>query len=211
MFEKNLATKNQMLKICAAVPVACAALWTLPAQADFIVGANVSTSLTGEVEADIDSGIGNIGSSGKSDIETRSGHIYIGSKNSNNDRVLLGVERINWRLKDSGGEELKALGIRLDWQVVYGEHIQPYWGLGFGFYQMQDVDVLEATDVRDDKLNGAALQAAAGVKFELAETIELDLNVQGQYFMWEDVKLLTSKTSIDTYHITVGAGLAFRF
>lgn len=174
--------------------------------ADIIIGANVSKSLSADLDFEKD----NITET--YDLDTSTSSFYIGYKNNKNNRFLVTFDNMK---VDVDNYSSKATGIRLDWQFVYGgQNVKPYWGLGFGFYSLKEAPLLP-----DESQKGVSFQLMGGAKIDLTENLELDLQLQSQGIGWQDYEeyycnyysCYTETTSMRSSITSAGIGLAYKF
>lgn len=144
------------------------------------------------------------------DLDSTAVNIHLGLMLKNNNRFLIGLDSLS--VKDDAGDKIKAKGLRLDWQFVYGDQlVQPYWGLGFGIYSSKELG--EAVDV--SSLRGVSFQAMGGVKLAINKQFEIDLNLQAQGISWQNVDYVFSNTTTtleqSTTNVSFGLGADYKF
>lgn len=109
-----------------------------------------------------------------------------------------------------------ALGWRLDGQFVFGEgNVKPYVGGGIGFYLLDNPPMLQGNYLEDDMQLGVSFQLMGGAKIDLSPNLELDLSLQFQGFLWQDIEYIgyyeSTKISMSSSQLTLGAGIAYKF
>ncbi|MBL4798852.1 MAG: porin family protein [Oleispira sp.] len=175
-------------------------------EAGTYVGLDLTASMFGE--ANTDSSRGNDQSG---DLGASSGSLSIGYRSESNNRIQLSLAKL--RLEHESGLENDVSGIDLDWHIAYGDDaIQPYWGFGFGFYNMDD-----SSDyfINDNDLQGTSFQVMAGMKYDLNRRFELDLSYRIKSIIWQEM-LVSNGTSIDNVQLShtlssLNLGMAVKF
>ncbi len=170
------------------------------------LGVNSNTSLSGTYKAEYENS--GFTSESESDIDTTGASLFIGYRSSRNNRFQLSFSSIDIDYEGGGSDE--AVGTDLDWQFVYGEStVQPYWGLGFGLYTLEDTADLFTSG---DDLKGVSFQLAAGAKFDLHEHFELDASYHIKSIAWQEIEVLSGDTlnlSHTFSYINLGAAIKF--
>ena len=195
----------------AAVPLMLLACQAGATEVGYFAGIGVSTSISGEAEADLD----NAGVTIKEDIDSSAVNLFVGHRSARNNRFIFSYDSVSFDLDKSNVSE-DATGFRFDWQFVYGEEqVQPYWGIGFGLYNLQDAAVLTGTDQQGDDLSGFSFQMAAGAKIQVADNIEVDVSLQRQAIGWQELEISgfggTETIQMSYAHNLLSAGVAFKF
>ena len=161
-------------------------------EAGTYVGLDLTASLFGE--ANTNSGRGNDLSG---DLGASSGSLSLGYRFESNNRIQLSIAKL--RLEHESGLENDLSGIDLDWHIVYGDDaIQPYWGFGFGLYNMDDSSDYFAND---SDLQGRSLQVLAGMKFDMNRRFELDLSYRIKSIIWQNM-LVSNGNGIDNVQLS---------
>lgn len=166
---------------------------------------NISLNGTYTVEFESDN------SEYESDIDTTGASIFIGYRTANNNRFQLSFSSFDIEFESSNTDEVT--GTDFDWQFVYGDKIvQPYWGLGFGFYAYGDTSNLLGSD---EDLKGISFQVMAGAKFDIHEHIEFDLSYHAKTISWQDVVIsngfFTETVSMKQSFSYLNVGAAIKF
>lgn len=170
------------------------------------IGFDINSALIGEANTDNSSGddlTGNLGVSAAS--------LSLGYRFESNNRIQISASTMS--LEHENGLDNDVSGIDLDWHIVYGEDtVQPYWGFGFGVYNMDD-----SSDyfVNDNDLQGNAFQVLAGMKFDLNKYLELDLSYRIKTIAWQEmlffdgVDLVSVHMSHTYSSLNMGAAVKF--
>jgi len=202
-----------MIKKALLTAVFFIAALPLASHAQLIIGAGINTSLNSDLDFKKN------GVTETYDLDTNTASFYIGNKSSSNNRFLIQLDNKKVKIDDFSSYSSTAKGLRLDWQFVYTQAaVKPYWGFGFGFYELKEAPLLP-----DESQKGVSFQAMGGVKIDLLKKLELDLSLQYQGIVWQDVevnryynsgyysKWTTEKTSMTSSFFSAGLGLAFKF
>lgn len=145
---------------------------------------------------------------GKISIDSDTVNAHIGFMLSNNNRFIIGLEKINI---ENDSDEAEITGARIDLEFVYGQSfIQPYFGLGTGYYNSEDL-----APYKGESLDGYSLQVSGGMKFNVHNNLEFDLHLQHQGIFWQEVEKFSQNSSVSytptTIHTTLGFGVDFKF
>lgn len=175
-------------------------------EAGTYVGLDLTASLLGEASTDSSRNNDLAG-----DLGASSGSLSLGYRFETNNRVQLSIVKL--RLEHETGIENDLSGVDLDWHIAYGDDaIQPYWGFGFGVYNMDD-----SSDyfVNDNDLQGTSFQILAGMKFDLNRRFELDLSYRLKSIVWQEM-LVRDENGIDSIQLShtlssLNMGMAVKF
>jgi len=194
-----------------AAPAVALSLLSFNASAELLLGAHISKSISGEARAEFDVADFDIAE----DVDVTDISFFIGSKNDRNNRFLLSYSSVGIDFDKSDITE-DAVGINFDWQFVYGkQQLKPYWGIGFGFYSLDEAAILNGTTKEGDGLSGFAFQLQGGAKVSMADNVEVDISFRRQAIAWQDIELDTgfgTETISTAYvHNSLNAGVAFMF
>ncbi|WP_296984255.1 MULTISPECIES: outer membrane beta-barrel protein [unclassified Thalassolituus] len=178
-------------------------------QSGFIAGANLSTSLSGEGQDDID-GYPTF----TYDLDSGSFSAFVGYQTKRNNRIKLAFESRSFGFEGTSEEET-ATGLRLDWDFVYGKSkVHPFWSIGFGSYRLSDPLILEDTSIEGEDLSGFSFQLGLGVKIDLNKKAELSLGFERQAIGWQEVEI-TGRYDVSIQsiyaHNSVSAGVLLHF
>lgn len=170
------------------------------------LGINGNTSLSGTSKAEYESSSFDFET--ESDIDTNGASIFIGYRNTRNNRVQLSFSSFDIEYENGATDE--ASGMDLDWQFVYGEKtVQPYWGFGFGLYTLEDTGDLFTSG---DDLKGVSFQLVAGAKFDINEHVELDASYHIKSIAWQEIEMLGGDTlNLSHTFSYLNLGAAFKF
>jgi opacity protein-like surface antigen len=202
---------RNMIKPISAVTLLSLAALSLNAQANvepgIFIGLDLSTSITGTAKAEYE----NSDTEDEADIDANAISLYIGYRFPTNNRFQISRTSIDVSY-DSGSDE-EFNGTDFDWQFVYGtDKIQPYWGLGFGFYTYEDT--AKITEKNDD-LSGISFQLLGGIKLDVHEHVEFDVSYRVKRITWQDITVSNgfSSETISLNHTTnsLNFGAAFKF
>lgn len=202
-----------MIKPISAVTFFSLAALSLNTQADVepgvYLGLDLSTSLTGTAKAEVKSN----GSTSKAeaDVDASSVGVYLGYRFASNNRFQISRTSIDVELESN--DEVTFSGTDFDWHFVYGdEQIQPYWGLGFGFYTYEDTAAIS----RDNEdLTGISFQLRGGIKIDIHEHVELDMSYRAKSIMWQTIEIYDGydDAKVDLQHSlgSLNFGVAVKF
>ncbi len=156
------------------------------------IGFDINSALIGDVSTDNSNGNdlrGNLGVSAAS--------LSLGYRFESNNRVQISTSKMS--LEHENGLDSDVSGYDLDWHIVYGENaVQPYWGFGFGLYNMDD-----SSDyfINDNDLQGNSFQVLAGMKIDLNKYLELDLSYRIKTIAWQEM-LFFDGNQMASVHMT---------
>lgn len=173
----------------------------------FYLGIDLATSVSGEIKAEnTDTDYENT-----NDIDTRTTAVLIGYKTESNNRFQ--ISRAKVKVNYSGGADDELSGTDFDWHIVYLDGVvQPYGGIGFGVYTLEDS--AEAFD-NDSDLRGVSFQLMGGAKFDLHEHVELDLSYRVKSIGWEKISMdngyYTETVQLSHSYSSLNFGAAFKF
>lgn len=195
----------------AAVPLLLLACQAGAAEAGYFAGIGLSTSVSGKAEAELE----NADVTLSEDIDVGALNLFIGHRSVRNNRFIFSYDSISFDLDSSNTSE-DATGFRFDWQFVYGEEqVQPYWGLGFGLYNLQDATILNGSNLEGDDMSGISFQMAVGAKIDVADNVELDVSLQRQAIAWQEIEFSgfgrTETIQMSYAYNLLSAGVAFKF
>lgn len=174
-----------------------------------IVGVNMSTSISGQAEAEFE----NFGMTVEEDLSSDSFSIFIGYQTERNNRFKFSFESRGITLEDSDYDE-DATALRFDWDFVYGEQkVHPFWSIGFGLYNLEDPGILVGSNLEGDNLSGFSFQLGAGVKIDLTDEVEASIAFERQAIGWQQIEVREYDETVSmTYvHNSLSAGLLVRF
>jgi len=156
------------------------------------IGFDINSALIGEANTDNSSGedlSGNLGVSAAS--------LSLGYRFESNNRIQISTSKMS--LEHENGTDSDVSGYDLDWHIAYGEDaVQPYWGFGFGLYNMDDSS---GYFVNDNDLQGNSFQVLAGMKFDLNKYLELDLSYRIKTIAWQEM-LFFDGNQVVSVHMT---------
>lgn len=192
-------------------PLMLLALSSQATEAGSFVGVSAFTSLSGNAEAEFQ----NLDTTISEDLDVGGIRFSVGHRWNTNNRFIFSYESLSFDLNQSKETE-DASGIRFDWEFVYGDQqVQPYWGIGFGLYNLQDPVILTGTNLEGDDMSGISFQMGVGVKLNVSDTVEVDLSLQRQAIGWQEIELSywggTEKIQMSYVHNSLNAGAAFKF
>lgn len=163
----------------------------LTPRSGFFIGVDVTTSISGEVTAEVDD------EKTSSDIDTSLIGFYIGYRTKSNNRIRLARTAMDVEYKyGSDGDDL----------------VQPYLGFGFGLHTLKNED----NSFNDgDDLEGVSFKLQGGVKFDVHEHVELDLSLQIKSIAWEEFYVIEDfgleKVQLTHSHTALNFGAAYLF
>jgi len=134
--------------------------------------------------------------------------ISLGYRFETNNRFLVSSTKIDADAGSAGDEEFT--GLDLDWHFVYGEEkVLPYWGIGFGFYTLEDTAAL--TEDNED-VSGIAVNLMGGIKYAVIPQAEFDLSYRIKSISWQDLEASNGMTlSLSESISSINLGAAFFF
>ncbi len=186
-------------------------LCSLNASAEWLLGGSWYYSFDGEARFDYDIDA----EEATADIDISGIRVHLGSKNKRNNRFILSYDTMTMDApKGTANEDIK--GLTFDWEFVYGEReINPYWGLGFGLYRVEDATILKNTNLAGDDMSAVSFQIAGGAKIQPLDNLELDASIRIQSLALQSVELTsrgrTEDLQVSYSHtsLNVGATLIF--
>lgn len=198
-----------MIKPISAGMLVCLTALSFNTQADvepgIFIGFDLSTSLSGtfKVEAESSSGLKR---EDEVDTDSNTLGIYLGYRFPSNNRFQISRNSIDVTVEGSD-EDDEFTGTDFDWQFVYGEEtVQPYWGLGFGLYNLEDS--AEYTKDNED-IKGISFQLMGGLKLDLHEHFEIDVSYRAKSIGWQDVQITDGFSSVTLSMVNTSGSLNF--
>jgi opacity protein-like surface antigen len=76
--------------------------------------------------------------------------------------------------------------------VSNGEALQPYLGLGIGFYTYDDF-----RDDAGDELNGVSLNLMGGIQYSVTDRVDLDLGYKYRGISWQEILVGWYRYTVD--------------
>ena len=141
----------------------------------FILGLNLDKSIQAETTNIYDDDTGNK----KTSFDSSSYSISAGYRTTSNNRFKVSYVKIN---EEHKRVDQKITGFDFDWQFVYGKSlVQPYWGIGFGSYSLED----SAKFNDGEDLSALSFQLMTGAKFDLNDHFELSAAYHMRTLVWE--------------------------
>lgn len=186
-------------------------LCSFNASAEWLVGGSYYTSLSGEARFNYDVS----DREETADIDISGVRIHLGSKNKRNNRFLVSYDSMTMDApKGTANEDIK--GLTFDWEFVYGEReINPYWGLGFGLYRVEDATILKNTNLAGDDMTALSFQLVGGAKIQPLDNLELDASVRVQSLSLQTVELTagsrTEELQVSYSHTSLNLGATWIF
>lgn len=166
-----------------AAPAVALSLLSFNASAELLAGGNYYTSMSGEVTLDSE-----IYGEQTADIDISGIRLFIGNKNKKNNRFLVSYDSMTMEATEGTAEE-DITGFSFDGEFVYGEQqVKPYWGIGLGFYNVEEATILQGTNKAGDDVSAVSFQIALGAKVELDRNLELDLAFRRQALVLQQVE-----------------------
>lgn len=194
------------LALCSAI-----ALVSLNAAADvesrLYAGVNLySGSGSEKVDRD-DAGITD---STKEHIETSGGSLRAGYIFASNNRFEISATKIHADREEGKGPGAEFAGVDFDWKFTLNEEqVAPYVGVGFGLYNYKK---LEKVTMDGNKINGLALNLAAGLAAQLNDNVEFDISVLFKGIGWEEIEFedaSTAKANETMTNLQIGVSYLF--
>lgn len=123
-----------------------------------------------------------------------------------NNRLELVFTKIDIDFDDSEYSSETYSGMDIDYQWVWGkgEALQPYLGLGLGFYTYDDF-----RDDAGDELNGVSFNLMGGIQYSVTDRVDLDLGYKYRGISWQEILVgwytvdVRSPVSLVTAGVTV--------